>query len=252
MPDSENRAGRKTQQAHWDAAWQSSVRPRLPSRLSVGTFNITSLLRRHVRPGYRYMEIGCAPGKLLAWVAEILQADVAGLDYSEVGITHCRRLFKALNLDIPLYHQDFFNHTVPGESFDVVTSFGFIEHFDDPAPAVDRHLQLVKPGGVAIITIPNYGGVYGMLQSWCDPENLALHNLGIMNLTALRSLVDSSDFTSVRTYPFGKVDPWLINFEKRLPARLARLISLGVNGIGLLQPMSAAALAPLLVLEVRK
>jgi SAM-dependent methyltransferase len=244
--------GRKTQQAHWDEAWKSSVRPRLPSRLNVGILNLTRLLARHVRPGSRYIEIGCAPGKLLSWVSRVLHAEVTGLDYSDAGILQCQRLFAALQLDVPLYQQDFFNHNLPPESFDVVSSFGFIEHFDDPAPVIERHLGLVKAGGLALITIPNYGGLYGRLQSWYDPQNLALHNVGIMNVKALRELVDPARFESVRTYAAGNIDPWLINFDKRLPARLARLLSLGVNGLGLLQPVSAAALAPLLVLEVRK
>lgn len=252
MQDTDNHAGRKVQQAHWDATWGSAVRPRLPSRLNVGIYNITRLLSRHVRPGSRYLEVGCAPGKLLAWVARILRAEVAGIDYSDAGILQCQRLFAALNLDVPLYQQDFFNHALPPESFDVVASFGFIEHFDDPVPAVERHLQLVKPGGLALITVPNYGGIYGKLQGWCDPQNLALHNVGIMSVVALRKLVDPTRFASVRTYAFGNIDPWLITFDKRLPAGLARLLSLGVNGVGLLQPMSAAALAPLLVLEIRK
>ena len=252
MQDSETDGGRKVEQAHWDAAWGSAVRPRLPSRLNVGVYNSTRLLARHVRPGDRYLEVGCAPGKLLAWVGRVLRADVSGIDYSDAGVLQCRRLFTALQLDVKLYQEDFFNSTLPPESFDVVSSFGFIEHFDDPTPVIERHLALVRPGGLALISIPNYGGLYGRLQGWCDPQNLAIHNVGIMNVAALRNLVDPGRFAEVRTYATGNLDPWLINQHERVPAALARLVSLGVNALGLLQPVSVAALAPMLVLEVRK
>jgi SAM-dependent methyltransferase len=248
---SDKTAGRKTEQAHWDAAWESAVRLRLPSRLNVSVRNITRLLARHVRPGHRYIEIGCAPGKLLAWVASVLRAQASGLDYSAAGIAQCRRLFAALNLGIELHQADFFDHPLPLESFDVVASFGFIEHFEDPAQAVAQHVRLVRPGGTALIAVPNYGGLYGKLQQWCDPANLALHNLQIMTPSALRALVPES-VGRAQGRAFGAIDPWLVSLDRRLPAPLAKAVSLGVNALGLAQPGTITACAPLLVLEVKK
>jgi SAM-dependent methyltransferase len=248
----QNNNGPKTEKAHWDAAWQLPVKARLPLRLNVGVLNVTRLLERHVRPGSRYIEIGCAPGKMLAWVASVLKAETVGLDYSEPGIAKCRALFDALGLKVNLHHDDFFKHHLPPASFDVVTSFGVIEHFDDPRPVVQRHLDLVKPGGVALIGIPNYGGVFGSLQRWCDSPGLLLHNMEIMNPCALTALVDSPDVESVRAYHFGSMSPWLVSFDKRLPKFAAKLISLAVNATGLLQPLTIKALAPMLVLEVKK
>jgi SAM-dependent methyltransferase len=228
------------------------MRYRLPSRLNVGVFNITRLLKRYVQPSSRYLEVGCAPGKMLAWVAGVLKAEVTGLDYSGPGIAKCRALFDALGLEADLCQDDLFAHHLPPASFDVVTSFGVIEHFDDARSAVQRHLDLVKPGGLALITIPNYGGIYGSLQRWCDAPNLGLHNLEIMSPCNLSALVDSPDVESVRAYPFGAVSPWLVSIERRLPRFAARLVCLGINAIGLLQPVTIRALAPMLVLEIRK
>ena len=247
-----NKEGRKTERAHWDASWQLPIRARIPSRLNASVLNYTRLVGKHVRPGNRYLEIGCAPGKLLAWAASVLKAECTGLDYSETGIAKCRALFDALGLKVNLYHIDFFDHRLQPSSFDVVTSFGFIEHFDDPGPVVQKHLDLVKPGGVALIAVPNYGGVYGSLQRWCDAPNLALHNPDIMNPDALTALIDSPDVESVRAYPFGAMSLWIVNLDNRFPRPLANLISLVANTIGLLQPLTINALAPMLVLEVRK
>jgi 2-polyprenyl-3-methyl-5-hydroxy-6-metoxy-1,4-benzoquinol methylase len=253
MVNDVNPDGRKTEQAHWDSAWSSSVRTRLPSRLNVGILNVTRLVAHYVKPGDRYIEVGCAPGKLLAWVSKVLKADVAGLDYSEVGIAQCRSLFNALKLDVDLFHEDLFNHQLQVGAFDVVCSFGVIEHFDDAAPVVKKHLDLVKSGGVAVITVPNYGGIYGDIQKWCDEPNLKLHNVTIMHTTALTGLVHlSADIESVKAYPFGSIDPWILNLDKRIPRFLARLLSLSMNAIGILQPVTIKTLAPMLVLEIRK
>ena len=244
--------GRKTQQAHWDAAWSLPIRPRLPSALNIDTANVFSLLRSHVSPGTRYLEEGCAPGKLLAWVSATLNAKADGLDYSDTGTANCRLLFKALNLDIDLIQDDFFNNHLSPASYDVVSSFGFIEHFDDPRIAVAKHIELLKPGGVAIIAVPNYGNFYGRLQSWFDSPNLALHNLDIMSPSALSGLVEKRADLAVKAYRHGSMSLWLVNLERRLPNWIAKLFQLAANALGLMQFVFIPALAPMLVLEVRK
>jgi 2-polyprenyl-3-methyl-5-hydroxy-6-metoxy-1,4-benzoquinol methylase len=248
----ENNEGCKTDLAYWEVASQGAIMHRLPSKLNVSVLNFARLLKRYVRPGSSYIEIGCAPGKMLAWVASVLKAKVTGLDYSETGIVKCRALFEALGLKINLVHEDFFKHHLSPATFDVVASFGVIEHFEDARSVVRRHFELVKPGGVALMVVPNYGGIYGSLQRWCDAQNLELHNLKIMTPCALTALADSPDVESVRAYPFGAMSPWLVSFDKRLPRYLAKMVYFSANVLGLLQPLTIKKLAPLLVLEVRK
>jgi SAM-dependent methyltransferase len=200
----------------------------------------------------RVLELGCAPGKILAWVAAGLGAQVSGLDYSERGITWSRKLFDTLAIPADLRCEDVFKTTFPPGSFDVVYSSGLIEHFQDPRDIVHTHVQLAKPGGLALIAIPDYGGVYGRLQGWLDPDNLAIHNLDIMTPSALRRLVPEDVSERARTYRAGRISPWQVSLDRRLPGPVARTLNHLVNGVGLLQPVDIAAVAPLLVLEVRR
>jgi hypothetical protein len=57
---------KKTTRAHWENVWRRDPRTALLSWLDVGSRNLQRLLRRHVRPGMRYLEIGCAPEQLLS------------------------------------------------------------------------------------------------------------------------------------------------------------------------------------------
>jgi 2-polyprenyl-3-methyl-5-hydroxy-6-metoxy-1,4-benzoquinol methylase len=44
---------------------------------------------------------------------------------------------------------------VPTErSFDIVWSQGLIEHFEDPAAVVCRHVECCRPGGIVLISVP--------------------------------------------------------------------------------------------------
>lgn len=246
------RIGDKTDRSHWESTHQGDVRLGLPSPLNIATANTRRLLRRYVRAGHRVLEIGFAPGKQLAWVAAGLGAQVSGIDFSPPGIATARRLFSHLQLNGDLRCEDAFQTTFPKESFDVVYSLGVIEHFDDPAPLVRCHVDLLAPGGVAVIAIPNYGGLYGRLQRYFDPENLTIHNLSIMSPDSLRDVAPPDDAFTVRTFVEGRVSPWAVSWAHRWPRPLALAWQFGWNAAGLLQPFTVPALAPWLVLTIER
>lgn len=241
----------KTNQDYWNKILSKKPRMRVPSGIFVGTVNLFRLLKRCISPGMSVLEIGCAPGKILAWAATVLKAQVSGLDYSESGINTSKELFSKLGISGDLRCENVLETSFAEGSFDFVFSCGVIEHFNNPEKIVDIHVKLLKPGGKALITIPNYGGIYGRLQQYFDPENLALHNLEIMTPTALKSLVAPSFDGSVRSYPFGRFSLILI-LDKKLPEWLARIMTLFLNVIGHLQPCDISILCPFLVLEISK
>jgi 2-polyprenyl-3-methyl-5-hydroxy-6-metoxy-1,4-benzoquinol methylase len=241
-----------TTRSHWEAAWAAPPRWRLPSPLVVTTRNIQRILRSRIRPGMRVLELGCAPGKILAWAAADLRANVCGLDYSERGITWSRMLFAALRLPADLRCEDVFATTFAHGTFDVVYSSGLIEHFEDPKHIVRTHVELAKPGGRAVIAIPDYSGIYGRLQQWCDPANLAIHNTEIMSPEALAQLAPGDLTAEARTYRAGRFSPWQISFDRRLPAPIGAALASVLNGVALLQPVDIAAICPLLVLEITR
>jgi 2-polyprenyl-3-methyl-5-hydroxy-6-metoxy-1,4-benzoquinol methylase len=235
---------------HWNDTWAGDIRLRLPSPLIVATRDLQRLLKAHVREGNKVLEIGCAPGKLLAWIAAVLRASVAGIDYSPRGLAQTHRLFSALNLTADLRCEDFRGTTFPANNFDVVFSVGVIEHFDDPRDIVRKHLSLVRPGGTALMTVPNYSGIYGRLQRYFDAESLLFHNTKIMSCEALAALVPSDEPFRVKAYPFGRISPWLLSTTKRWPRPVALGISHAVNLAAVLQPVDIRPLCPMLVLEV--
>ncbi len=242
--------GRKTEVAFWDGLYTSRIRMSLPSGLVVSTRNLLTLLRSRIRPGQRVLEIGCAPGKLLAFAGKVLGADVAGIDYSPTGVASSRELFGALNIDGDLRCEDIFQTSFKPGSFDLVYSNGLIEHFDDPRPIVRKHVELAKPGGRILILVPNYSGVYGRIQKRLDPENLAIHNLDIMSESGMRWLAPEDLVRTVRVFYTGKLNPWLISLHRKLPGPLAQAVNLAGNTVGLLQPIVIKAVAPLIALEM--
>jgi 2-polyprenyl-3-methyl-5-hydroxy-6-metoxy-1,4-benzoquinol methylase len=244
----------KTEHAYWDDIHAAShIRMRLPSRLDVSVLNFTRLMARFVRPGMRVLEIGFAPGKYLSWVGKRLGARVAGLDYSPSGIATAKKLFDAVGVEADLRCEDLFETTFEPGSFDLVYSLGVIEHFDDPRDIVSRHVSLVRPnGGMALVAIPNFGGIYGRIQRSFDPESLLIHNLDIMSVEALRRVGEADDRVAVDVFPFGRLAPSFVSWSRRLPFRAAQAAMIALNGVGLIQPADIRAVCPWLVMTMTR
>lgn len=241
---------KKTTTAYWDSLYAGQTEPALSSKLSVGSKNLQRLFRRYIRPGMRFLEIGCAPGKQLAYIGKYLKASVAGLDYSPNGIELTRRLFDKLGLKGDLRCEDIFETTFQPQSFDVVYSLGVVEHFHDPTDVVRQHVELVKPAGMALILVPNYGGIYGHLQAHFDPANLSIHNTAIMKPANMQKLAPADLSADTESFPYGRISPWLLNLNNKWPKTFAQMVNYCVNFVGLLQTVDIEALCPLIVLRI--
>ncbi len=129
------------------------------------------------------LEIGGAPGRYLAYFAKKFHYNINALDYSEIGCRKTQDNFKLLNLEVSVYQKDLFADDISDmPEFDIVYSIGFIEHFADLKIVVEKHLQLLKPGGILFIGAPNFLGINHWVQKTLAPQNLAQHNIATMDI----------------------------------------------------------------------
>jgi len=131
------------------------------------------------------LEIGCSGGKFLCYLAKNFQFQPYGIDFSD-GIAQTRETFRVNSLPEPtLFQEDLFTWPAP-RRFDVVCSFGFVEHFENFEEVVRKHAELVAPGGTLIISLPHFAHLQYVFHWLIDRKNLRQHNTKIMNLTAVR------------------------------------------------------------------
>ncbi len=136
---------------------------------------------------YRILEIGCAPGDNLLIAQKIMGYQPYGVEYTDEGCKVTRKNFlnHGLHSDT-IINEDLFSESFLNEyekKFDIVMSFGFLEHFQEPEEVIDRHLKFIKPGGYLVISIPRLVGINYYLTRFFCPSALNKHNLEVMKKT---------------------------------------------------------------------
>lgn len=137
------------------------------------------------------MEIGSAPGGELLTVHRKFGYEPYGVEYTANGVEANRELFRehGLNPD-HVIQADFFDpefQQAYRERFDVVMSHGFIEHFTEMEQVISGHVNLVKPGGLLLVTLPNLRWFNYLVASFFSRPALKTHNLSVMSKKNLRN-----------------------------------------------------------------
>ena len=92
--------------------------------------------------------------RILAWAAE-RGAHAFGIDISEPTVTQAKAAFTRGSGPLRAAAADVRALPFCDASFDAIYSMGTIEHFDETEQAVREMARVLKPGGHAIIGVPN-------------------------------------------------------------------------------------------------
>lgn len=160
-----------TDKNFWDVNWDQTALQGVLRPFSAYKFcRFHEVLQQHLPAGDRniqLLEVGCVPGRHLVYFQKVFGYYVEGVDFSDhIGLTH--DVMKYHNIvDYRLYQDDFlgFQH----DAYDIVASFGFLEHFTSWQEMLQKHIQLVKPGGYLVISVPNLRNFQYLLHKWLDP-----------------------------------------------------------------------------------
>ena len=164
----------KAGKAYWDTLWKHGhstsdveLQGRGLNQYVNGKFHqlFTDTFRGLPTTSQRLLEIGCAKSTWLPYFAKEFGFDVVGLDYSELGCAQARSILAGTGTHGEVVCADLF--APPEEllgTFDVVVSFGVVEHFEDTATCLSAFAKFLKPGGMAVTIIPNFAGWLGSIQ----------------------------------------------------------------------------------------
>ena len=210
--------------AYWETVWSEVHLPTIRDPRSF--HELHSLFKAHLKYGpLDFLEVGCAPGSWMAYFAKQFGYRVSGVDSAAKACEKTVENLRLLAVQGRIELADFLEYD--GGPFDVIFSYGFVEHFDDPGPVFDRLVGLCKPGGVVVTAIPSLSGLNWWISRTFRPRVAAGHFP--MTGQALRAHHESRGLKTLCMKKYGVlqiVSPWSKTVIERRYPRLAGFLGL--------------------------
>jgi 2-polyprenyl-3-methyl-5-hydroxy-6-metoxy-1,4-benzoquinol methylase len=175
----------KAGKSYWDHRWEHANLPETPNPYRPGPNHYIDRkfhdFFRKVFAGKQtqdseLLEIGCARSVWLPYFAKEFGFKVYGIDYSKVGCQQASQLLADQGVEGQIVCEDFFS---PPEfmigKFDVVISFGVLEHFEDTGGCILAFSKYLKQKGIMITNIPNLFGLLGRIQKVINRKVFDIH-----------------------------------------------------------------------------
>lgn len=157
-------------------------------------------IKKHMpqKEGLSIVEVGSAPGDNMVSFKYKYHCVPYGIEYAKSGAEMNKQVFEKNGIPSEnVIETDFFDDDFQDKyrnHFDVVYSSGFIEHFSDPKDVVKKHINILKPGGTLIISIPNFRYLNFILKAFFNTSFIPTHNLELMDLDVFRECFNFPDF----------------------------------------------------------
>lgn len=172
------------------------------------------------------LEIGCMPGRYLAVLGELGYL-LNGVDWTSRVNTDLPRWLAAKKYKIGDFFNEDFTFFKTNNKYDLVCSFGFIEHFVDWKSILIKHISFLKPEGLLMVSTPNFRGlIHRLLHITIDYENYKRHNIDSMATNIWRKIALNNGLDIIFSGHFGEFDFWVEPQERnRLQLKLIREVA---------------------------
>ncbi|MDP2385904.1 MAG: class I SAM-dependent methyltransferase [Bacteroidota bacterium] len=159
--------------------------------------------------GASCMEIGCFPGRYLTVMGD-LGYKLSGIDLTPRVKNEFPAWLKKEGYDVGSFSQEDFLKFNPQEKYDMVCSFGFIEHFTNWQEVFLKHIELVNDNGYLVIETPNFRGWFQRFIHWfLDNENYKRHYIPSMNPDKWAKLCEKHGFEIIFKGHIGEFQFWV-------------------------------------------
>jgi SAM-dependent methyltransferase len=103
------------------------------------------------------VDIGCGTGSNLRVLQSVGLSNVVGLDRSFYALSLAKRKVK-----LPLLSGEISNLPIRPESVGLIIAFDVMEHIDDDLNAIRQLYQVLRKGGILILTVPAFNLLWGI------------------------------------------------------------------------------------------
>jgi len=149
--------------------------------------------QKNILEGRRLLDVGCGTGEFAAHMSRT-GWKVTGVEPDPATADRARRLH-----GISVNHEGWLN--TEADQFEVITMWHVLEHVHDLRPRVQRLQQLLLPGGLLVVAVPNpmSTDAYHYKQYWAAWD--VPRHLYHFPPSMLRNFIESFGFECISTRP---------------------------------------------------
>ena len=124
--------------------------------------NLFSLLATHIKSGSSILDVGCGSGGLVGYLLE-KNFNAKGIDVNQNNINVAKEYLISRSLEPEKVSFGLTSDLISrGEQSDVVFCMDCLEHVEDDTKLFNELIELVRPGGKLILTVPALMLLYGV------------------------------------------------------------------------------------------
>lgn len=152
------------------------------------------LIRNAKRPVRSLLDIGCALGVLLE-EADKLGISSKGVDISAAAVSYAKKQHLSVHHDTCVSWEKRGGHA---KQYDVITALEVIEHEKNPLTMLQSMFRMLRPGGTAVLTTPNFNTLFRTLMgnNWVGYQHM--EHLWFFTPETLTRLLKQAGFSDIR------------------------------------------------------
>lgn len=166
------------------------------------------------------LEIGCAPGKWMLFFYEHLNYDIEGFEYLDTAAKKTIENLILCGVDESRFEvktSDFLKEkAIP--FYTVVSSFGFVEHFENYQDIIQKHFEFAVDAGYVVIGFPSFRGLNYYIQQAIDmlagTNIIANHNINMMNVDMIEDVIQKLNKKIIYIDYIGGLEFGLFNMNE--------------------------------------
>lgn len=207
-----------TEKDYW---LKTHTRFELPSKED----DIYKWLLKNVESGNgKCIEIGCMPGRYI-YVFGKLGYTLNGIDYIEGVDDWLPSHLKKLGFNVGKFEKADFVQWKSDSKYDIVCSFGFIEHFANYRFVMEKMIDMVDDNGLYIMTVPNFkGSIKRIFHKVFDRKCYKRHNMEALDPEEWEKVLKTHNFQIIRCEYFGNHPFWVTITANKIKRNLALLL----------------------------
>ncbi len=206
-----------TDKTFWESYYGKKRKPRIVQKSGYGIIekHLIEIFKEILKQGSHlsYLELGCGDSRWIIYFKKFYGYEVWGVDYSDAGIKLIKDRLRFENIKANIVKNDF---TKLGENFsekfDIVSSFGVIEHFEDYNEIIKVFSSFLKKDGLLITGVPKLTGIQGKIQKVLDEEVFNKHI--IIDKKDLKKVYEKNNLEVLELREIGLISLGY-NFRKR-------------------------------------